>query len=541
MFQRKRGAWAVALVGLLLAGGIPAGAMAQDEQSNHAAAFLRAGVDARYFGMGSTGSAFTNDASAVYWNPAGLALLRGLHLTGMFTGGFTFDRNHNWFSLGYGFEKFSLGFGWINAGTDNIQQFDGTGGNTGTFNYKENALMLTAATKAGPVTLGATGKMILQDLGTSAISSGENTTTGFGLDVGAQFFPTDYVSVGLTVRDLGTKVGDQTQADVDDVPANVLFGAAVYPMDGMTLGLDASKVRDEKNWDLRVGGEYWVPFSDDFRGALRLGINSGSFAGGVGLGISWFEFNYAYVVEQEQFLDENHRFSINLNFGETRNMVRSGAVDDDHDGVPDDADECPGEPEDFDGYMDTDGCPDYDNDGDGVADMVDKCPNQAEDFDGVEDEDGCPDLDNDGDGILDKDDRCPNEAETFNGFEDSDGCPDEEPVYFPLAYINFKFGTAEISGADPIPVLEEVVRIMNERPSLKVEIQGHTDNIGSEEGNQALSMRRSEAVKTYLVNRGIAGDRLQTRGFGLTRPIDSNDTDLGRARNRRIEFVVVER
>jgi len=114
-------------------------------------------------------------------------------------------------------------------------------------------------------------------------------------------------------------------------------------------------------------------------------------------------------------------------------------------------------------------------------------------------------------------------------------------VYFPLAYINFKFGTAEISGADPIPVLEEVVRIMNERPSIRVEIRGHTDNIGADDANMQLSIRRSEAVKSYLVSRGIAGDRLETKGFGEARPIDTNDTDIGRARNRRIEFVVIER
>ncbi len=542
MLHRNRGAWAFALAGLLLAGVLfPAGAVAQDAQSNHSAAFLRAGADARYYGMGSTGAGFTNDASAIYFNPAGLGTTRGLFLTGMFTGGMTFDRNHNWFAASYGFEKWALGFGWINTGTTDITKTGTDGTADGTFNFSENALMLSLATQAGPVTVGATGKLLMQDLGTTAISSGESNTTGFGLDLGAQFFPSDIVSLGLTIRDIGTKIGDQTQGDVDDVPLNLLLGVGLYPIDGLTISGDLSKVRDEKDWEVRVGGEYWVPFSEDFRGALRLGLNDGEFAGGLGLGVSWFEFNYAYVVEQEQFLNENHRFSVNLNFGEQRHMHRSGVADDDRDGVPDDADECPGEPEDFDGYMDTDGCPDYDNDGDGVQDMNDQCPNQAEDFDGFEDDDGCPDFDNDGDGILDSDDACPNEAETFNGFEDSDGCPDDEPVYFPLAYINFKFGTAEISGADPIPVLEEVVRIMNERPSLSVEIQGHTDSIGSPEANQTLSERRAQAVKDYLVGRGISPDRLGTRGFGLTRPIDSNDTDLGRARNRRIEFIVIGR
>jgi uncharacterized protein (TIGR03382 family) len=99
--------------------------------------------------------------------------------------------------------------------------------------------------------------------------------------------------------------------------------------------------------------------------------------------------------------------------------------DADHDGVPDDLDRCPTEPEDKDGFEDADGCPDPDNDGDGIPDAQDKCPNEPEDKDGFQDADGCPDPDNDGDGIPDRRDRCPNEPETINGFEDEDGCPDQ--------------------------------------------------------------------------------------------------------------------
>ena len=99
--------------------------------------------------------------------------------------------------------------------------------------------------------------------------------------------------------------------------------------------------------------------------------------------------------------------------------------DRDDDGVEDNADECPTEPEDKDGYEDSDGCPDVDNDQDTIADSADKCPSESEDSDGFEDTDGCPDPDNDKDGVLDHNDRCPLEAETKNGFRDEDGCPDE--------------------------------------------------------------------------------------------------------------------
>jgi len=98
--------------------------------------------------------------------------------------------------------------------------------------------------------------------------------------------------------------------------------------------------------------------------------------------------------------------------------------DDDKDGIKNPEDRCPKDPEDRDGFEDTDGCPDPDNDRDGVDDSNDRCPNKAEDRDGYQDEDGCPDPDNDGDGILDAQDKCPNDPEDFDGIEDTDGCPD---------------------------------------------------------------------------------------------------------------------
>jgi outer membrane protein OmpA-like peptidoglycan-associated protein len=102
--------------------------------------------------------------------------------------------------------------------------------------------------------------------------------------------------------------------------------------------------------------------------------------------------------------------------------------DADGDGILDEDDECPQDPEDFDGFEDEDGCPDEDNDQDGILDVDDECPDVAEDMDGDEDEDGCPEEpgDADQDGILDEDDECPEIPEDMDGFEDEDGCPDED-------------------------------------------------------------------------------------------------------------------
>ena len=104
--------------------------------------------------------------------------------------------------------------------------------------------------------------------------------------------------------------------------------------------------------------------------------------------------------------------------------------DRDGDGYKDDEDECPDEPEDFDGFEDEEGCPDPDNDNDGILDVDDRCPNIPEDFDNDEDKDGCPEgdkeLDRDGDGIPDSRDKCPDDPEDKDGFEDTDGCPDPD-------------------------------------------------------------------------------------------------------------------
>jgi OOP family OmpA-OmpF porin len=103
--------------------------------------------------------------------------------------------------------------------------------------------------------------------------------------------------------------------------------------------------------------------------------------------------------------------------------------DRDGDGIKDDVDKCPDDPEDFDGFQDADGCPDPDNDNDGILDVDDRCPNVPEDRDGDQDQDGCPeggDGDRDGDGIPDKKDQCPDQPEDRDGFQDADGCPDPD-------------------------------------------------------------------------------------------------------------------
>jgi OmpA-OmpF porin, OOP family len=218
--------------------------------------------------------------------------------------------------------------------------------------------------------------------------------------------------------------------------------------------------------------------------------------------------------------------------------------DNDGDGIPDALDKCPNDPEDKDGFQDDDGCPDLDNDKDGIPDNLDKCPNEPEDKDGFEDQDGCPDPDNDKDGIPDAVDKCPNQPETVNHYQDEDGCPDEVPAAVKkftgvIEGINFKTASAEILPGS-FAVLDRAIKVLQDYPDVNLEISGHTDNRGKAEYNRNLSQRRADSVKMYFVSRGIASSRLQSIGYGMERPLADNSTSSGRASNRRTEFRLID-
>jgi OOP family OmpA-OmpF porin len=228
--------------------------------------------------------------------------------------------------------------------------------------------------------------------------------------------------------------------------------------------------------------------------------------------------------------------------------------DNDGDGIADNVDKCPNEAEDKDGFQDDDGCPDPDNDGDGIPDAADKCPNEPEDKDGFQDEDGCPDPDNDGDGVLDANDKCPTEPETKNGYQDEDGCPDEIPQKLKqftgvIQGINFRTGDAALQNTSNT-TLDKAVAVLKEFADLKLEIQGHTDDQPLKPGskftdNQALSQARAETVRAYLVAKGIDEARLTAKGYGETVPVENpqglkgGKLNAARAKNRRVEFKLV--
>ena len=208
-----------------------------------------------------------------------------------------------------------------------------------------------------------------------------------------------------------------------------------------------------------------------------------------------------------------------------------GCPDQDNDGLFDYVDNCPTVA----GPKENQGCPWPDTDADGLLDKDDDCPNLA----GPKANKGCPYKDSDADGLLDKDDDCPNTP----GPKTNKGCPVIEQAVIEVlktAFDNLEFE----SGKDIIfesskPSLNELATVLKKKTTWKLEIAGHTDNVGDDNGNLVLSKKRAEALKAYLISQGVEEARLLTLYFGETKPIATNDTPEGRQKNRRVEMKIV--
>lgn len=211
-------------------------------------------------------------------------------------------------------------------------------------------------------------------------------------------------------------------------------------------------------------------------------------------------------------------------------IENNGCPDTDGDGLFDFLDECPT----IAGPQENKGCPWPDTDGDGILDKDDKCPNLV----GPVKNDGCPYIDTDNDGVLDKDDKCPNTP----GPVENQGCPvieKEEQEVLNTAFDNLEFETGkDIIKQESLPSLTELATLLTKKEDWKLQIAGHTDNVGNDQNNMILSKKRAEAVKTFLISKGIDTKRLNVLYFGETMPIASNDTPEGRQKNRRVEMTI---
>ncbi|MEP7142845.1 MAG: OmpA family protein [Ferruginibacter sp.] len=292
-----------------------------------------------------------------------------------------------------------------------------------------------------------------------------------------------------------------------------------------------------------------------------------------GIGLQFNIFNEAFLLINSQYripVTENVAYHLYHSIGFAGNITKKKVVEEaplppppqveepkdrDKDGVLDENDKCPDIP----GLASLQGCPD--KDGDGIADGDDKCPDVAglakyqgcpipdTDKDGINDENdkcvdvpgvaryqGCPVPDTDKDGVNDEEDKCPSEAGPASNF----GCPvietvTVEKVNKAAQNIFFATGSAKLL-AKSGSALNNVVSILNDNPTYKVDIDGHTDITGTPEKNKVLSEARANSVKTYLVSKGIDESRLVATGYGIDKPIADNKTKAGRAKNRRVEM-----
>jgi len=280
--------------------GICSTAAAED---NHAFPFMRTGVGARAWGMGNAYVAVANDAYSPFFNPAGLSRLESWGFASMLSADMAIDRKHNYVAIGGNFKFGALGASWMNSGINDVPKTgDGSGG--GTFNYTENVFTLTYANCHGSFHYGINLLIANRDLDSE-------TKSGIGGDVGVQWDFHNEATIGASAQHLGLKVGE------DDVPANIRMGIAVHPemMNGFTFPLEIQKTQDRDHITFRMGGEYAYDFdSEDYGAAVRAGVDDGAFSIGAGLRFLSFWLDYAYVSEQEDFLDENHKFSLTGNF-----------------------------------------------------------------------------------------------------------------------------------------------------------------------------------------------------------------------------------
>ncbi|WP_395066968.1 OmpA family protein [Flavobacterium sp.] len=208
-------------------------------------------------------------------------------------------------------------------------------------------------------------------------------------------------------------------------------------------------------------------------------------------------------------------------------VALKGCPDSDNDGVADIDDVCVNTK--FGTKVDAKGCP-LDSDNDGVTDDLDRCPTVA----GIVSLKGCPDSD--GDGVADIEDRCPN----TKGSIANKGCPeitkqDAVRITYIGSKIFFENNSDKLKVAS-LSQLDELSKILNRYEGANLVIEGHTDSNGSDDFNMILSQKRTNSVKAYLVEKGISESRLTGIGLGETKPVASNKTTLGRAKNRRVEL-----
>jgi long-subunit fatty acid transport protein len=281
---------------LILVTGLSANALAIDD--NHALPFLRTGTSARAYGLGNAYVALVDDASAGFYNPAGLSRINKWGFTSLLSADMGEDRKLYSLGLAGSFNWGSVGVSYVGAGVDGVPVTDPNASS----DYMDNYFMLSYANCSKAFHWGLSLVVANNDVAEK---------TGVGGDLGIQIDITDEARIGLVAQSLGLKVDD------DKTPYNIRLGLAVTPsqLSGFSFPIEIQKTQGVDDIVFRLGGEYMHAFDNaDYAAAIRGGIDDGEFAIGAGLYFKQFGFDYAYVTDKQDFLGENHRFSLTGNF-----------------------------------------------------------------------------------------------------------------------------------------------------------------------------------------------------------------------------------
>ena len=381
----------------------------------------------------------------------------------------------------------------------------------------------------------------------------------------------------------GTYVGADDDRLVDDTVAGGGVGVGYafgqnwnIEIDGQFLGLDGERGgpdqdqlmlglnmlniynREGRFSPYLLGGAGWV--NTDGKGSTApKDRDTLQLKGGVGLMTDLWNDRWSLRTEAlyrwenaDQTLSD---WFINVGVGYAIGPAKVRTVDSDGDGVPDNLDRCPGTP--LGAVVNAEGC-EFDTDMDGVLDRLDRCPETPRGA--TVDLQGCP-ADGDNDGVFDGIDQCPDtpagakvDATGCSADTDADGVPDgidQCPNTLRGALVDNVGCGFQLSGAnfalnsdEPLPSgqlrLDQVAKRLADFPGLRIVVEGHTDSSGAADYNQRLSERRARAVKDYLVARGVSAARISTVGLGESMPVGDNETEEGRARNRRVVLRVAD-
>ena len=510
--------------------------------NNHGAAYMRMGTDAKAMGMGGAVTASLDNINAAYWNPA------NLNFIDKFEFGTTFndlglDRNLNYFALGQKFDFGVLALSWMNSSVDGIKGYDENDVFTNDFSVGDNNIAISYANAWYGANVGLNLKYYLSGI------EDEDTESGFGFDLGLNYPLAQYdVKLGLMLRDLyASEIAGEAP------PMQYKFGVAWNPYEFLTVATDLGGEVDG-DFEFALGAEYWNWVMPDYdeenffnctQGGLRLGLRNGNFTAGFGVKVRWVEFNYAYINEEfDNIFGDTHQFSLIFRpWGQCERPEPEPTII--YETVLDTA------------YVEQEVTEEevtivrlsgtlMDEFGEPVSAQIGWKSSEETDYSEfvVADADGYFEVylekNQAYDYLVNADDYFVEKSIVAVEGEDIDNFDIMlSKLDFSRFSINFDYNSDVIKEVS-YPILDNVASVLLSYPDTKVEIAGHTDNRGKFSYNKNLALTRAESVKSYIVNKGISADQIHAVGYGYDYPLYSNDTEEGRAGNRRIELKILE-